>query len=58
MTLWKCAVNRFVTAAENIPPGTEHSKYHTGCRAFSRELLIATGKKPRATAARGFVQRT
>jgi hypothetical protein len=31
--------NRFLTAAENLALGAKLSEYHTGYRAFSRELL-------------------
>ncbi len=36
---WKYVANRFLTAAENILLGAKLSEYHTGYRAFSRELL-------------------
>jgi glycosyltransferase involved in cell wall biosynthesis len=39
MPAWKYAANRFLTAAENILLGAKLSEYHTGYRAFSRELL-------------------
>lgn len=39
MPLWKYIANRFLTAAENILLGAKLSEYHTGYRAFSRELL-------------------
>jgi len=39
MPLWKYIANRFLTAAENIAIGAKLSEYHTGYRAFSRELL-------------------
>jgi len=39
MPLWKYVSNRFLTLAENIMLGTKLSEYHTGYRAFSRELL-------------------
>lgn len=39
MPLWKYAANRFLTLAENILLGAKLSEYHTGYRAFSRELL-------------------
>jgi glycosyltransferase involved in cell wall biosynthesis len=39
MPLWKYIANRFLTAAENIALGAKLSEYHTGYRAFSRELL-------------------
>jgi glycosyltransferase involved in cell wall biosynthesis len=39
MPVWKYIANRFLTAAENILLGAKLSEYHTGYRAFSRELL-------------------
>lgn len=39
MPLWKYAANRFLTLAENVLLGAKLSEYHTGYRAFSRELL-------------------
>jgi len=39
MPLWKYVANRFLTAAENLLLGAKLSEYHTGYRAFSRELL-------------------
>jgi hypothetical protein len=39
MPYWKYAANRFLTFAENILIGAKLSEYHTGYRAFSRELL-------------------
>jgi len=39
MPIWKYAANRFLTFAENIFLGAKLSEYHTGYRAFSRELL-------------------
>ena len=36
---WKYVANRFLTAAENFLLGAKLSEYHTGYRAFSRELL-------------------
>ncbi len=39
MPLWKYIANRFLTAAENLAIGAKLSEYHTGYRAFSRELL-------------------
>ena len=40
MPLWKYISNRFLTLAENILIGAKLSEYHTGYRAFSRELLL------------------
>jgi glycosyltransferase involved in cell wall biosynthesis len=39
MPLWKYTANRFLTLVENILLGAKLSEYHTGYRAFSRELL-------------------
>ena len=39
MPLWKYISNRFLTLAENVLIGAKLSEYHTGYRAFSRELL-------------------
>jgi glycosyltransferase involved in cell wall biosynthesis len=39
MPPWKYLANRFLTLAENILVGAKLSEYHTGYRAFSRELL-------------------
>ena len=39
MPLWKYVSNRFLTLAENIMLGAKLSEYHTGYRAFSRELI-------------------
>lgn len=39
MPLWKYAANRFLTLFENIMIRAKLSEYHTGYRAFSRELL-------------------
>lgn len=39
MPTYKYIANRFLTAAENILLGAKLSEYHTGYRAFSRELL-------------------
>jgi glycosyltransferase involved in cell wall biosynthesis len=39
MPAWKYVANRFLTLAENILLGAKLSEYHTGYRAFSRELL-------------------
>ena len=38
---WKYVANRFLTAVENLLLGAKLSEYHTGYRAFSRELLLA-----------------
>jgi glycosyltransferase involved in cell wall biosynthesis len=39
MPPWKYAANRFLTLVENMLLGAKLSEYHTGYRAFSRELL-------------------
>lgn len=40
MPLWKYISNRGLTFIENILIGAKLSEYHTGYRAFSRELLL------------------
>ena len=39
MPIWKYVANRFLTLAGNALMGGKLSEYHTGYRAFSRELL-------------------
>jgi len=39
MPLWKYIANRFLTAFENLMLGVKLSEYHTGYRAFSRDVL-------------------
>ena len=39
MPVWKYVSNRFLTAAMNLLMGAKLSEYHTGYRAFSRELI-------------------
>ena len=39
MPVWKYISNRFLTLVENMLIGSKLSEYHTGYRAFSRELL-------------------
>jgi glycosyltransferase involved in cell wall biosynthesis len=39
MPLYKYVANRFLTLVENVLLGTKLSEYHTGYRAFSREVL-------------------
>lgn len=39
MPLWKYVANRGLTLVENVILGAKLSEYHTGYRAFSRELL-------------------
>jgi glycosyltransferase involved in cell wall biosynthesis len=41
MPLYKYVSNRALTAFQNIMTGAKLSEYHTGFRAFSRELLLA-----------------
>jgi len=39
MPLYKYVSNRFLTAFQNLMMGAKLSEYHTGFRAFSRQLL-------------------
>lgn len=39
MPVWRYVSNRFLTFAENLMTGAKLSEYHTGYRAFSREIL-------------------
>ncbi len=39
MPWWKYIANRFLTWLENVAFGLDHSEYHTGYRAFSRQVL-------------------
>jgi len=39
MPLWKYVANRFLTFVENVLLGAKLSEYHTGYRAFSRQLI-------------------
>jgi glycosyltransferase involved in cell wall biosynthesis len=39
MPMWKYIANRALTFAENVLIGAKLSEYHTGYRAFSREIL-------------------
>jgi glycosyltransferase involved in cell wall biosynthesis len=41
MPLYKYIANRFLTMTENIMLGTKLSEYHTGYRAFSKEVLAS-----------------
>jgi glycosyltransferase involved in cell wall biosynthesis len=41
MPLYKYVSNRFLTLVQNLLMGAKLSEYHTGFRAFSRELLVA-----------------
>ena len=40
MPFYKYLANRFLTAVENLFTGQKLSEYHTGYRAFSREVLL------------------
>ncbi len=40
MPLWRYVANRFLTAIGNALMGAKLSEFHTGYRAFSRELLV------------------
>jgi glycosyltransferase involved in cell wall biosynthesis len=40
MPLYKYCANRFLTAFQNVFTGAKLSEYHTGFRAFSREVLL------------------
>jgi glycosyltransferase involved in cell wall biosynthesis len=39
MPWWKYVANRFLTAAENLLLGSKLSEFHTGYRAFRRDIL-------------------
>lgn len=39
MPIWKYISNRFITFVENLLTGAKLSEYHTGYRAFSRQIL-------------------
>lgn len=39
MPVWKYVANRFLTAAENVLLGSKLSEFHTGYRAFRRDVL-------------------
>jgi glycosyltransferase involved in cell wall biosynthesis len=41
MPLYKYVANRFLTAFQNIFTGAKLSEYHTGFRAFSKEVLMS-----------------
>jgi len=41
MPWWRYVANRFLTAADNLLLGSKLSEFHTGYRAFSRELLVS-----------------
>jgi len=41
MPLWKYISNRALTVVENILLGAKLSEYHTGYRAYSKELLTS-----------------
>jgi len=42
MPRWKYVANRVLTALQNLLLGAKLSEYHTGYRAYSRELLMRT----------------
>jgi glycosyltransferase involved in cell wall biosynthesis len=46
MPWWKYAANRFLTLVENLFLGAKLSEYHTGYRAFSREVLERIDLEP------------
>lgn len=46
MPWWKYVSNRFLTLAENVLTGAKLSEYHTGYRAFSRELIEKLDLRP------------
>jgi glycosyltransferase involved in cell wall biosynthesis len=41
MPLYKYVANRFLTAAQNLLCGAKLSEYHTGYRAFRRDVLVS-----------------
>ena len=41
MPVYKYVANRVLTLAENVLLGAKLSEYHTGYRAFSRDVLLA-----------------
>jgi len=41
MPWWRYTANRFLTAAGNLLMGSKLSEFHTGYRAFSREMLVS-----------------
>ena len=41
MPVWKYLANRSLTAVQNLLLGAKLSEYHSGYRAYSRELLLA-----------------
>src|SRR5499433_149393 len=41
MPLYKYVANRFLTAFQNAFTGAKLSEYHTGFRAFSRDVLVS-----------------
>jgi len=41
MPLWRYVSNRFLTAFQNLLTGAKLSEFHTGFRAFSKEILLA-----------------
>ncbi|MGB7329409.1 MAG: glycosyltransferase family 2 protein [Rubripirellula sp.] len=41
MPIWKYIANRFLTLFQNVLMGSKLTEFHTGYRAFSRDLLLA-----------------
>src|SRR5205814_9085325 len=41
MPIYKYISNRFLTFVQNLLTGAKLSEYHSGCRAFSRNLLLS-----------------
>lgn len=46
MPWWKYVSNRLLTIAQNILMGAKLSEYHTGYRAYSKELLTSLNLEP------------
>lgn len=46
MPWWKYVSNRFLTSMQNLLMGAKLSEYHTGYRAYSRDLLEAMNLMP------------
>ncbi|TWU57984.1 glycosyltransferase family 2 protein [Rubripirellula reticaptiva] len=40
MPIWKYIANRFLTLVQNVLMGSKLTEFHTGYRAFSRDLLL------------------
>jgi hypothetical protein len=41
MPLWRYVANRGLTRAMDLGLGTRHSEYHTGYRAYGRDVLVS-----------------